>query len=218
LDRQELLFALVGYLLELRPEDLLRPLTATVDVGTNPLEGASRSLLTTFALIVNRTGTAIPYLNGDTYATAIATFVPRFLWEDKPLTAIGNFIGQRYGFLPLGDEITNIAPSQMGEAYMNFGVLGLVIAMSLWGLLARYVDERLCGEEPSWVPVYFFTMVTFQESPIGHSVVPVLKLFATLALTLALIAVVRDCARRLAFLAGRASAGPSKSASDVTSR
>ena len=54
----------------------------------------------------------------------------------------------------LQGQQTDIPPGYIGEAYVNFHVLGIVTAMFLMGLLLRKTNELLSTGNPSAVLVY----------------------------------------------------------------
>lgn len=79
---------------------------------------------------------------GDTYVAALFFAVPRVVWADKPVP--GNVIASellapdRYALT--GSEVTI---GMAGEAFLNFGWFGMVVAGAALGVLARVVDHLL---------------------------------------------------------------------------
>lgn len=68
--------------------------------------------------------------------TTLLGHQPRFLND-------GNDFGKAIGILRTNDVITGIGPTQIGDMYLNFGLLGVVIGMLLLGVLYRYLFENL---------------------------------------------------------------------------
>ncbi len=107
-----------------------------------------------------------PFAEGETiFLSLAATFVPRFMWPDKP-TAGGHFNMERFAGFRLEGVSMNISP--MGEAYGNYGVEGGIFFMLLYGLffamlivlLMNYVKKR-----PTiilWFPVLFLNSVQIE--------------------------------------------------------
>ena len=91
------------------------------------------------AWVIHQTPENVPYLKGETYYRLLFTFVPRLFWEDKPKN-VRDF-GQRYGFIPEGNEINGFKLHHLGEFYINFGVLGILLGMLLLGLLYRVAHQ-----------------------------------------------------------------------------
>lgn len=134
-----------------------------------------RGLSDYFSIIVHETGNSVEYLHGKTFSHAVETFIPRFLYPEKPSLNIGNWTAQHYGALASGDTVTSLSPSLMGEFYMNFGLLGVVSGMALLGFLAVIVDKHLIVSRDNWVMPYAIFCIGWQESVIGHSFLPFIK-------------------------------------------
>ena len=71
----------------------------------------------------------------------ILFFVPRTLWEDKP---IGTGATIMEG---LGANFTNVSAPLPAEMYMNFGLVGLVLGGILVGMFLSYLDKRFWSED-----------------------------------------------------------------------
>lgn len=113
-----------------------------------------RGVLPLFATIVAETGTSIPFEDGGTYRTALQALVPRFLGGERPEQSIGHAVGRKYGVINLEDDVTNVAPSIMGEMYWNFGGLGVICGMMLLGLIAAWVDGWVVRRSGTWFLVW----------------------------------------------------------------
>lgn len=96
------------------------------------------------ARVMELTPSQIPFWKGETYATLLWLFVPRFLYPAKPIKTIGQEFGHRYGILHEEDYWTSInLPHQVVEMYLNFGVAGVILGMMLMGFLYRVVAFSL---------------------------------------------------------------------------
>lgn len=95
------------------------------------------SLLTQVASLIERTPRDVPFQKGKTYSYFLITWIPRFLWPGKPSVNEANqFYQVAYGITP--EESLNkvsIAVGSLGEAYMNFGWLGIPLVMFLIGVV-----------------------------------------------------------------------------------
>jgi len=110
-------------------------------------EGVSRAMdltprrldyLLPLAWLTEYTPDPLPFLQGETYAPLLYKLVPRIVFRDKP-PDVGD-LGKRYGFVA-PNVMNNAKVHQLGEFYLNFGVLGVLAGMFLLGLLYRVLHE-----------------------------------------------------------------------------
>lgn len=146
----------------------------------NAWKHLDRSLLLYLSLIIEDSGDKVPYLNGDSYMEAASIFVPRLLLPTKPSMNLGNIYARRYGIIGEHDLRTNVSPTYMGEQYMNFGLLGVLIGMALMGRLAIWVDRWLLSDPGHWYLPVIVTGIGWQESFVGHTIGPFIKSTLTL--------------------------------------
>jgi hypothetical protein len=97
------------------------------------------ALTPTFAWIVRDTPTTVPYWDGTTYYPALFKLIPRFVFPDKPEELTGQEFGHRYGLIDLGNFDTSVNLPQIVELYANFGTIGVVLGMFLFGVIIRTV-------------------------------------------------------------------------------
>ena len=116
---------------------------ATTVAATVDGESVSRAMdltpsrldyLLPLAWVMQHTPDPLPYLRGETYAPLPYKLVPRLVFADKPADV--DDLGKRYDFVPV-DSMNNFKVHQLGEFYVNFGVLGALVGMFLLGLLYR---------------------------------------------------------------------------------
>ncbi len=74
-------------------------------------------------------------------------FVPRFLWEDKPIVSRGGWFYEYFG-----GEGTSLGQSAAGELFWNFGTAGIMVGMVAMGLLFGFL-WRLAGPDPRGSPI-----------------------------------------------------------------
>jgi hypothetical protein len=118
------------------------------------------------AKVMDHVPSRAPFAEGETiFKSLAATFVPRLLWQDKPISGGKENMLRFTGFLVEGYSM-NISP--MGEAYGNYGVEGGIFFMLFYGLflsllivvLMNYVKKR-----PTlilWFPVLFLNSVQME--------------------------------------------------------
>jgi hypothetical protein len=103
--------------------------------------------------IVDQVPEVYPYKLGDTYWAQAVNPIPRFAWEDKPL-GFGVEFAAWHGFDALAGG-PNMSPGIIGEMYVNFGLVGVVVCSFFGGLLCRSWD-RLRERHAESVPVLMF--------------------------------------------------------------
>ncbi len=142
---------------------------------TSATQSLDRGLLPYFTQIVAQAGNNVEYFYGETFKSALEIFVPRFLYPDKPDMNIGNWTAQAFGVLLPYDTVTNLSPTYIGEFYMNFGLIGVIVGMFLIGITAVLVDRHVIVSRRSWtMPIMIFAIL-WQESVIGHTLLPFIK-------------------------------------------
>lgn len=89
------------------------------------------SLLQQTANVIELTPNKVPYQHGSLYSYIAVTFVPRFLWPDKPSVNDANHWYQvAYGLTPRKQlSSVSIAVGTAAESYINFGWFGPVLIM-----------------------------------------------------------------------------------------
>lgn len=120
-------------------------------VANGITETAGRSAdMDLFANVVRRTPSEIPYWNGATYLSLVGSFVPRFLWPNKPTKELGQAFGHRYNLIYWTNASTAINLPILVEFFANFSTLGLVVGMFLVGIIYRIVDAAAnrAGQTP----------------------------------------------------------------------
>jgi hypothetical protein len=129
------------------------------------------SYLMTFAEVVERTGTEVPFWNGETYRALLFKPIPRFFFPDKPVMETAQAFGHRYAFLEPDDTTTSYNLPQLIELYVNFGVVGVVAGMfvigALYGVVTRFFDHRDAGVGAMMTGAYLSAKLLFIESSAG---------------------------------------------------
>ena len=89
------------------------------------------------AWIIGEVPKNAPYLYGESYVPLLFKLLPRIAFPDKP-TDVRDF-GQRYGFVPKGNDVNAFKPHQVGELYANFGSWGILLGTFALGVLYRAI-------------------------------------------------------------------------------
>jgi hypothetical protein len=119
------------------------------------------------------------YLYGSTMVAVLYNPVPRILWPDKPSPSPIDILAKN-GFGLGSIPNPNIAVSLIGELYANFGWFGVLLGMTVFGLLSRRIHSHLsslgtqyaliqlglfCGFVPLLLRGNFLVMVIYYLSP-----------------------------------------------------
>jgi oligosaccharide repeat unit polymerase len=81
------------------------------------------------------------YLYGKTYVAGILSFIPRALSSFREEWGISMVTNAMVGFD--SDLMPGLRPGLFGEAYFNFGLLGVILFGCLFGFTLRYVDVKI---------------------------------------------------------------------------
>jgi hypothetical protein len=123
------------------------------------------ALINSVAIVIRDVPRWVPYEHGDTlFVPAMAFFVPRFIWPDKPLFMMGRDFGVKFRIVNIFDEKTRIAVTVPGELYWNFDLPGILFGMALWGVVVRLVYRRYAGSvglDPVRRAIYMLLLIQF---------------------------------------------------------
>jgi hypothetical protein len=133
----------------------------------------------------------LAWQNGATIGVWILAPIPRGIWPSKPAMCIGPAIG----YSIYGNRVAGIPPGIIAELYWNFGLLGVPIGCFLFGLILRWMYERLApwdSSSSSRIVLYVMGPMTLGfnvvGTQIGHGFVPMavdmVLAYAILALVL----------------------------------
>ena len=93
--------------------------------------------------VIIRTPGEIPYWGGQTYLSLVGSFVPRFVWPNKPTKELGQAFGHRYGYIGAADNNTALNLPILVEFYANFGMAGVIAGMFLVGVIYFVLDRTV---------------------------------------------------------------------------
>jgi hypothetical protein len=101
--------------------------------------------LDSVAMIIRDRADLVNLLPGNTFMLALVGIVPRFLWQDKPNLSIGIELTRYWvGSQAVGTSI----PTIIGELYLNYEMLGVVLGMMLYGVFYRVIYLYFMGTSP----------------------------------------------------------------------
>lgn len=123
------------------------------------------TLINSVAVIIRDVPRWVPYERGDTlFMPAMAFFVPRFVWPDKPFFTMGRDFGVKFRVVHILDDKTRIAVTVPGELYWNFDLPGIFLGMALWGVVLRLLYRRYAGSaglDPVRRAIYMLLLIQF---------------------------------------------------------
>lgn len=89
------------------------------------------------------------YIYGRSYVSLLFGFVPRAIWSEKPLSYSSDIAFRQRTNFPIesADDWLSVnqyslSPGFIGEAYANFGILGVILLSYLFGVFTKYFDSK----------------------------------------------------------------------------
>ncbi|HXV75833.1 MAG TPA: hypothetical protein VD788_05885, partial [Candidatus Polarisedimenticolaceae bacterium] len=123
------------------------------------------ALINSVAVVVRDTPRWVPYAEGSTlFLPAIAYFIPRAIWPDKPRFTLGREFGETFRVIHILDEKSSIAATVPGELYWNFDFPGIVVGMAVWGAAMRFFYVRYGqahGQDPVRRAIHILLLIQF---------------------------------------------------------
>ncbi|MCC6932720.1 MAG: oligosaccharide repeat unit polymerase [Deltaproteobacteria bacterium] len=111
------------------------------------------------------------YLYGRSYLAAFLCWIPRQFWPEK-FGLIDGLVGETFFDVNVG-----IPPGPIGEAYWNFGYLGVVLAFALYGCFHKSVYSLFQTSDRSTLIFLLYMLLLFNVYPITSSIISALLLF-----------------------------------------
>jgi hypothetical protein len=106
------------------------------------------SLLAQSANVLEETPKAVPYQYGQLYSYLLITFIPRFVWPEKPSVSEANrFYQVTYG-LTAEEDLNNVAIGVgiLTESYISFGWIGVIGIMFLVGIFFDFYQTAFLSK------------------------------------------------------------------------
>ncbi len=112
----------------------------------------------TFMVTLKNVPDVVPYQLGMTYIAVLTGPIPRSVFPTKPYGAAGVYTSIL--FPEFWDAKNTFSPGILSELYMNFGSLGIIIGMMVYGALLRMIYEKLSPWKGPTQNVLVYAMVT----------------------------------------------------------
>lgn len=112
------------------------------------------------SIIEKMNSRSVDFMMGKSYMSTIYGFIPRFIWSDKPAISLGIFVKNE--IFGLRGTLGGIPPTMPGEAFINFGWLGLIVPF-IYGFALRkfeYLTLKASSGRSS-IGFYLYTLLIF---------------------------------------------------------
>lgn len=125
----------------------------------NALKTVARRLaiVNSTAVVIRECGSRVEYARGSTlWLGVLSAFIPRILWPDKPMITIGIQFSRTFHVTSFGN-FSATSPSQAGELWWNFNIVGVIVGMFLIGVWLRVLYLRFGanrGSDPFRLAIY----------------------------------------------------------------
>lgn len=93
----------------------------------------------------------VPFLGGESFLAALNPFVPSFIYADFPSLKIGHFM---YVLVTGSEWDSALYTTYIGELYLNWGAVGVLIGMAVLGAVCRLAYHFVCVHHNNpWIRV-----------------------------------------------------------------
>ena len=103
----------------------------------------------------------VSFFHGESYKTIYTKFIPRLIWNKKPLDEQGNFWGRRYLVLHPKDKSTSWNFPVLNEFYANFGMTGVFYGMFFLGFLIKLLILKFWTKNISDIEILISSIILF---------------------------------------------------------
>jgi hypothetical protein len=121
-----------------------------------------------FQHVFQKSPQPVHYWHGESYFPLLTSFIPRVIYPDKPKEKIGAKFGFVYGITKHKDSKTSYNLPWITELLVNFGPIGVVTGMALFGLLFAGLDRlfnaQKMGEPEFLIGLTLIFRLWYQES------------------------------------------------------
>ena len=119
------------------------------------------SVKATVEVIVAKAGNSVEFARGYTLSPIPQAFIPKIVWSDKKWIPAGQLLNKQFHVVE-GDEVF-ISGSHLGELYWNFGWSGVVLGMTIIGVICAWVGTRFNVAEYRTATRVLVTIITIKQ-------------------------------------------------------
>jgi len=143
--------------------------------------------------IIRDTPDIMNYQYGGTVFPLAVAWIPRSMWEGKPIISFGKIFAETYYQEYFAGTGTSASPTVIGEAYINWHIPGMLVVSLLCGAIIRAVYIYLICRNFGAPSVFMYSQLLiflflFWESSIAGLIARLLSLFFLWALIIAVMA------------------------------
>jgi hypothetical protein len=127
-----------------------------------------------FAHVLTYTPGVVPHWGGSSYSYFLVALIPRVIWPEKPIAQSANDeFAITYQLLPLElIGLTVVGLPHLIEAFINFGLLGIILVMALigvaYGIIDRILNHPRVGEGGAAIyAVLLISLLTVESTTVG---------------------------------------------------
>lgn len=110
--------------------------------------------------ILGKVPHGVDHLYGASYLSVPAIPIPSALWKGKPEAG-----GSLNAKLIFNEPLNAIPPGNVGEAYWNFHIPGVIVVFFLWGALLKLVACFFADNRQNKAAIVFFVLTIFYLQP-----------------------------------------------------
>jgi oligosaccharide repeat unit polymerase len=138
----------------------------SIDVLSSLVSNLNFMSLPTVAHMIEGMPEKLPFAYGQTLVSWVVAPIPRSVWPDKPDITGGTTISQRILGIQTEGGGGQAPPSVVGDLYWNFGVVGVVLGMFVFGNLLRFLYYNALPhlqQNPGGTLLYIMVMFPFVQ-------------------------------------------------------
>src|SRR3984957_337452 len=97
-------------------------------------------------------------LDGESIGWFFESFIPRFLWAEKPDISIGQLFNHEFNLSE--SQFTFVPTTELGELYWNYGMPGAIIGMMVIGLIFAQLGGALLDQSAMTVSRFMILLMS----------------------------------------------------------
>jgi hypothetical protein len=97
-------------------------------------------------------------LDGESIGWFFESFIPRFLWAEKPDISIGQLFNHEFSLSE--SQFTFVPTTELGELYWNYGMPGAIIGMMVIGLIFAQLGGALLDQSAMTVSRFMMLLMS----------------------------------------------------------
>jgi hypothetical protein len=110
---------------------------AVQDRATEAVTGSLYAPYVAYSRVVDEVPELVPFQRGTTLFESLTVFIPRALWQNKPI-GLGTWITEAFYGMKTA-RAANTVLTWPGELYLNFGIAGVVFGMGFTGMVCSWI-------------------------------------------------------------------------------